>query len=344
MTLRYCIANRFNIVHEAIQKDSVYRHLQNEYKDYLTDDCSQVPTIGYVKEFCSDIIPLQYRELVKGLLYEDESYLYFKSNNKFIRINLNNDFFEISYTAGVDEGTVFHLMEVATRIYAHKYGIDFFHASAFEYNNQVYMLNGFGGSGKTEIMVNALFKGASYISDDLVIINENAEIFPYTVSIPIRWGAINMPFVRRVKVSPRIYNICKYCAQKNGRITRRIYGRLAWKHLLGDYSHSKLTDARTDMHFYTVNHCFWIQTSLKDDRFSFSNEEFYRYMNLCLENESRKYADLEGFFNLKFPQISILKRNREELRKEICAKLHIQAIGIAERDYEKIANNLLLSK
>lgn len=339
----FCIADRFYIVISTYLHGNFSQYILQEYHDYYTADATNdIPTLGYVKELSENLYLDKCRELVKDWLYENENHLYLKYNGTFIRIGLETDYFELCFQKNIECQVLFHVMEVLIRLYSYKCGIDFFHASSFKYIDNVIMLNGFGGSGKTEIMVNFLLRGANFISDDLCIINENADIYPYTVSIPVNWTSINQEFLGKIKVPSYIYNICSYCKKKNGRITRRIYSRLASKYLLGYYSHKQLTDNDTEMKFYKVNEFIWLQGAYFQGAFTISNEQFFRYMNLCLENESRKYFDLEGFLVLKYPFIKSFITARQELRERICSKINIKAVAVKNRNY-KIATQDLLS-
>lgn len=339
----FSFADRFRLVVEITKIESVFNYINNEYKNYKILNSDLIPIIGYLKESDSLKIPHESRTLVKGHLLEDGKSLYLKSGDKFAKIELNTNFFEISYQPNFEGSTLFSYLEVLIRLYAHKFNIDFFHAASFVFNNNVIMLNGFGGSGKTEIMLNALLKGATYISDDIVIVNENGVIFPYTVSIPIRWNAVNSDFIRKINVPQYIYKICEFCKQRDGKITRRVYGYLAWKYILNNYQYSQITDCVTRLDYYTVDYCLWLQTSNNEGHFNFSNHDFYQYMNLCLENESRKYFDFEGFLFLKFPEIIPFKQKREELRKQICNKLNIQGLGVSNKNYAETTNKILSS-
>jgi len=344
MKFYYCIANRFYVVNDSQTCDNVANYIRVEYKDYYIHDASSCskPVIGYIKEECGAAIFQNVREVVKDWLYVDDSYLYVKYNNRYTRISLNPDNFELLYQSNFEGNVLFYVMEVLIRIYSHKFGIDFFHASSFRYKDKVFMLNGFGGAGKTEIMVDFLLHGAGFISDDIVIVNERGMIYPYKVRIPIKWSCINRDFVDKIKISPIIYDICAYCKKKNGRITRRIYGKLASKYLLGYYSHQQLTATNTELKFYTVDQCIWLQEANHSGPFKISNDKFIDYMDICMANESRTYFDLEGFLLLKFPQIRSFYAKRYDLRKNICDALIVKGLAVKDANYKNAIQYLLL--
>lgn len=333
MKTYFYIANAFGILIDSTSLDNPIKYLKKEYHDFNCSYIPSIPLFGKIAECGEKFNNSTLRELVKDRLYEDNNYLYIRNDNKYIRINITNDYFELNYESDYDGEFLFHIIEVLIRIFSHKAGIDYFHASSFIFKNKVYMLNGFGGSGKTEIMINFLLRGASFISDDLVIINEHGAIYPYRVTIPLRWSAINEEFVNQLKIPKAIYRICKFCKEHNNTISRRIYEKLVWRYLIGNYSYSEISSLNSNLKFYNVDYCFWLQDSNHEGSFAFSNIDYYNYMNLCLENESRKYFDLEGFLKLKFPIIETFNNARSFLRQRICGKLSVSGFAIKQRNY-----------
>ena len=341
MKCTFTIAERFCLVLDSDSQDSIYNYFNKEYSDFINYKDNYLSIIGELREINkADILDPHRFELVNNWLFEEKESLIVKYANKYIRIKLNENSFLIEYEYHFEKKVIFFVTEVLIRIYSFKFGIDFFHASSFRYQNKVYMLNGFGGSGKTEIMVDFLLNGAEFISDDLVIINEEGKLFPYRVNIPIRWKAISEDFIKKIDVSPKIYNICKFTKNKTNRLAQSIHSRFAWKYILGDYSHEQLTDKDAALKYYTVDKCLWLQEANFVGPFDFSNADFFRYMNLCLQNESRKYFDLEGFLMLKFPFLKNFIKERENLRKKICSKFDIKGFAIQNGDFSSVINFL----
>lgn len=337
----YCIAEKFSILVDCPVSDSVGKYIDKQFKDYRFS-FPKYPVLCSLYAVSENNIDYQSRELVKDWFYETSDSLLLKFNSQYLHIRLNSETFEIYYPYYFENVVVFHTLEVLVRLYCHKYGIDFFHASSFEYNDTIFMLNGFGGSGKTEIMLDFLLRDASFISDDLLIINENAEIYPYTVEIPIAWRSVTPELADKNGISRRLYDICKYCFKKNGRITRRLFGRLAGKYFTRNYYYRELTPKETDFRYFSIDHCVWLQEANFSGPFSFSPDNLYEYMDLCLTNESRKYFDLEGFILLKYPFVKRFISKRQALRKEICSKLPITGLAVKERDYKTAARILKL--
>lgn len=343
MTDFYLISNRFVLACEYPKDDSVIRLFRKEYADFLYEqNFSDIPLIGKIRCSNKKLELNKRKELVKDTVYEIEDALMMKSNDKFALVKGGMTGFNIEYQKGFNSHFLFYITECLIRLYSYQFGIDFFHASAFRYKEEVYMINGFGGSGKTEIMLNALLKNASFIADDLVIVNQNNEIFPYRVSIPLRWHAITPEIALKLGYSNQYYKICRYCQKKNGKITRRIFGKLASR-FSDDISYTQFTSSETQIKFHKVDKCFWIQEANFSGNFKINGLQFYDYMNLCLINESRKYFDLEGFFFLKFPDLKKLIPEREQLRKTICQNFHPKGFAVFNRDFIESTNQLLKS-
>lgn len=337
----YILGESIKIVILTNEKDRSLTFLNNEYLDFFDNNTNNDDiVVGIVKLSENKFLSYKYKELVSNCLYEDDQFLYVHYENHNLRISLNKDCFEIVYERNLNSKVIFSTLEVLIRIYAYKFGIDFFHASSYIYNGNTFMLNGFGGSGKTEIMVDFLLKGAEFLSDDLVIINENAEIFPYRVSIPVTWRSVTDDFIKKMNISPTLYKICNLCRDKRNPLAQSIYSRFAWKYMLGNYSHKQLTENVAPLKFYSVDECIWLQEANFGGPFDFSRDDFYRYMNLCLQNESRKYFDLEGFLALKFPFLNEFTKEREILREKICSKLDVTGLAVNNGDLKSAISYL----
>ena len=63
-------------------------------------------------------------------------------------------------------------------------------------------------------------------------------------------------------------------------------------------------------------------------------------MVVCLENESRKYFDLDGFLRYKFPFLNDYKEKQNELMMRILENVSIQGATIKERYFDELAQLL----
>lgn len=59
----------------------------------------------------------------------------------------------------------------------------FVHASAFVMDNKAYLMTAWANTGKTGTVLSALYSGASYLGDDLCIIDKDGNIFSYPVPL-----------------------------------------------------------------------------------------------------------------------------------------------------------------
>lgn len=336
MVSNYLIAEKIGISLKYKEENLSTLYFKKEYSDFITPDLDQESEIGeIVFKVIEDKENLRLKELSVGRLYEDDNYLYMKFNGSYLRIDISKDKFYILAESKFEDNVLFNTVENLIRLYSHRKGIDFFHASSFIYRDKTYMLNGFGGSGKTEIMLRFLLKDAGYIADDLLIINEEAKIYPYRVTIPVNWKAVDTDFAHKSGVPSIVYDICKYCKHKNGFLTKRIFYRLAYKYLIGYRPHTRFTGKEAKLKYYNINVCLWLHEADFFGPFEFSNKDFFQYMNQCLKLESMKYCDLEGFLSLKFPIVKELILNREILREKICEKLKISGLALNEKSLLK---------
>lgn len=334
----YTIGGLFNIVVESENENSIVREIEEQFTFYrITQEVTHI--VGFISQNEELQLPHGVCELVKDLLYEDNESLYIMTNG-VIKINARKDNFVIEYTSKSSEGMVFHVMEILIRFYAPLYDIVFLHASGFIIDNRVTLINAFGGSGKTEVMLKALLNGARFIADDLAIVNKDGQVFPYPALIPLRIHHYDNNLLAKLKIPKYKWMLADYCFKKNGRITRRIFNSLNLKYFVRNLPYIAFTDKRTLFKYYDIDHFYWVEssdiTSFKD----IGKQNFYDKMVVCLENESRKYFDCDGFFRYKFPFFNIYKEKQNELLQSILDKVNIQGVTIRGRDFDELSNLL----
>lgn len=334
----YTIGGLFNIVVESDNENSITREIEEQFTFYrIAKEVTHV--LGFISQNEELQLPHGACELVKDLLYEDNKSLYITVGG-VIKIDAQNDNFIIEYTSKSNGGMVFHVMEVLTRFYAPLYDIVFLHASGFIIDNRVTLINAFGGSGKTEVMLKALLDGARFIADDLAIVNKDGQVFPYTTLIPLRIHHYDDNLLAKLKVPKHKWTLANYCFKKNGRITRRIYNSLNLTYFVRNLPYIAFTDKKTPIKFYDVNHFYWVESSDTTSFKEIGKQNFYDKMVVCLENESRKYFDCDGFFRYKFPFFNTYKEKQNELLQSILEKVNIQGVTIRGRNFDELANLL----
>jgi len=87
-----------------------------------------------------------------------------------------------------------------------KLNMAFLHASAVSYHGKGLLFTGWGGIGKTSIMLHFIEEGAKFLSNDWSIIDKNGKIyaFPYCILLT-RYNLVEFPnLYRRFKMHPQL--------------------------------------------------------------------------------------------------------------------------------------------
>ena len=334
----YTIGELFNIVVEGESENSVVSEIEKQFTFYRsTKEISHI--VGVISQNERLKLPDGVCELVKDLLYEDNERLYIITGG-VIKIEAQKDNFLIEYTSKSSGGMVFHIMEVLIRFYAPLYEIMFLHASGFVIDNRVTLINAFGGSGKTEVMLKALLNGAGFIADDLIIVNKDGQVFPYPALIPLRIHHYDDNLLAKLKIPKYKWKLANFCYKKSGRITRRIFNSMNIKYFVRNLPYVAFTGKETQLKYYDVDHFYWIESSDITSFKEIKKQNFYDKMVVCLENESRKYFDSDGFLRYKFPFLNIYKDKQNKLLHSILDKVNIQGASIRGRNFDELANLL----
>lgn len=334
----YNIADRFRVSLVYEESCSVVNEIQGQYAFYKTEDTA-LPVIGFIMKKSKIKLPEGALELVKDTLYENKESLYVTLKGVFKIVAQQNNF-TIEYSTESSGEIVFHVMEVLIRFYAPLYDFMFMHSSGFIKDGKISLINAFGGSGKTEVMLKALLNGAQFISDDLGIINKDGKVYPYPVLIPLRVHHYDVELRRKLNVSEYYYRFAIWCMKKNGKITRRLYNAFNLRCFVRNLPYTAFTDKTTELRYYDIDHFYWVQSSDTTALIEVCKKEFYDRMVVCLENESRKYFDLDGFLRYKFPFLNDYKEKQNELMMQILEKVSIQGATIKERYFDELAQLL----
>lgn len=134
-----------------------------------------------------DISKVGYTNISNYMLYNEHSILLVDKRGKVCESlfleNTSNSVI-INCEVGFD---LTDLMDLVIRPFIrkqlNKLGRAFVHASAFSLNDKSYLMTAWANTGKTGTVLSALYQGATYLGDDLCIINEDAEIFSYPVPL-----------------------------------------------------------------------------------------------------------------------------------------------------------------
>lgn len=79
-----------------------------------------------------------------------------------------------------------------------EHGSAFLHASGFEYNGKTIVVSAWGGTGKTNTLIEFLRRGAAYLGDDMLIIDRAGVVFPYPRPLNLfDYNIERFPFLRK---------------------------------------------------------------------------------------------------------------------------------------------------
>ncbi len=138
------------------------------------------PTAKLVVE-CYKNIEFKTDHFAFGPFIAYDGFLYVKTSSNgwmgFKFISQREAFIHCDYNVlGID---IFYLADIIIRNLAVSTGHAFVHASGFELNGKAYIFPAWGGTGKTNLLLNYLSRGAKYLSDDLLIVSNKGYVLPY---------------------------------------------------------------------------------------------------------------------------------------------------------------------
>lgn len=334
------IANTFAVKIDDIVCSTPIKYIQNEYHHMILDSPGTYPIIGTIYSGYIHF-PKNAIELRKNYLYEYRDDLYIHSENTNIKMTARHDDFEVIIDDKSSCEIAFFTIEMLIRMYAPKYGIIFMHTAAFKYNNQVLTINAFGGVGKTEVMLKALEQGAEFLSDDFAIYNRDGQVFPYSKRIYLCEYPYDDRMLKLTGKSKTLWKIKKWCVKHPNLLTTRINSLLETSYFGVKIDYSVVTPTETENKFYDVDFFFWVDNSNKTERHSIDKDYFEKRMCLCLDIESRRYCDYDGYLRLKYPFLNEYKEMQTEILHQITEITNIHGLTIGNHQFSDLANLVL---
>lgn len=153
-------------------------YFNNEIGYFFTNAVATMPLIDvYFVNEIKHSGPLKY--INKNMVY-DSTYLYYidKNGNK-LGFNIEPSRVEIVCQYGIDPLHCFYTVENMLLNLMTQRGAIFMHSSGVVHNGVSIMFPAWGGTGKTNLLIQFLLDGADFISDDLVLIDEQGMFYPY---------------------------------------------------------------------------------------------------------------------------------------------------------------------
>lgn len=330
------IANRFCIEISGEDDSSAIAFILKELNHHVLSQSNGLPVIGQISFDDSLELPPRALELRKGILYEGINSLYISNDSTIICMTANPSSFQLTFGLRADNNIAFFTVEMLIRYYAPLYDIVFLHTGSFIWRDKVCTVSAFGGVGKTEVMLKAIELGAQFISDDFAIFNRDGQVFPYTKSIYLCDYPYDDYMLKATGKSKLLWKLKQFSDRNRNFLTRRISQRLETGYfgIKIDYS---LLAKETPLRFYDVDSFYWVYRSSETREKEINGEEFVNCMKLCLDIESRRYFDYDGYLRLKFPFLEDNKQRQSEIITGIPERLKVNGLTIRNQDFNDLA-------
>ena len=222
-----------------------------------------------------------------------------------------------------------------------QYSLVFLHTAAYLMGKEVVAIHGFGGAGKTEVMLSMLQRGARYLADDLAIFDTEGTLFPYLRRISLHDYPYTDIQLRQFHLSRWRYRLMTRCRNKSCRFKDYIYRRYRGRFNISiDYL--QMTDGiETQANQpFVVNRHYWLDSCNATGLRSMSKECFVRNMSFCMQNESRSYLDFDGYCGLVYPFWKDIRTKFHDVMQNVLNAIDIHGLTIAGQHYEELASLL----
>ena len=338
--MKYIVfANLCVVAVDASKEGGAISGLLKEFKHHLSDTAAEYSIIGEIHFKESIQCPSTAVLYHDKKLYADANYVYCIDGGSIVRINLDENIFHLSVDQHTGSGLLILVMQTLLNWYLPKSGLIFMHTASFKYMDKIYAISGFGGAGKTEIMLEALNKGAQYISDDLAIYDAHGRIYPYLRRISLHDYPFTDLQLEEYKLDKSQYRLMKYCQTKSDRISRYLYQRYRGRFNISiDKAENSAFESRGG---YAVDYNFWLDSSGRNALVDISKEDFVRKMIFCMENEFRSYSDFDGYFGCIYDFWNDMRQQRNKIIESALASLDVQGLSINGNDYKELLSIIL---
>ena len=274
----------------VVQIESSMTTLTTEFFHHLQEEDGGLPVVGQVVSDESQTIPVDAVMLLDRRLYTDYRRLYVLEGGVTYHVDLSGNTFSITINGSDTTGVLPILVQSLLNFYLPYYGLVFLHTAAYKLGDEVVAIHGFGGAGKTEVMLAMLQRGAMYLADDLAVFDTKGYLYPYLRRISLHDYPYTDDQLRQFHLSSWRYHLMNYCKNKSGRLLNYLYRRYrGWFNTSIDYT--QLTDGREtppNQKFF-VNRHFWLDACNITGIQPMSKERFIRNMSFCMQNEFRPY-------------------------------------------------------
>ena len=334
--MNYRIYNFFNKIDVTIsfsRNCNCVEYIHAEWESFLSS--KKRKTIGKIIINDKIEIPKEASIIINEQLFYHDKASYLKIYGKVVKISVSEDAFRIDAPENIDGFFLFYVTELLLRKYSVQENVVFLHASSFSYNEENYVVNAFGGTGKTNLLLNVIENGGTYYSDDLIPVTKNGVLFPYPKRLNLLYyNFTSNPYLFKLlskgryliwilKASEFLHKIPLY----NNFLGYKIEGRIK-RYLYVKVNYKNLTNIKTSKSTHKIHHFIWLErTESITTKIDVSNEYFTERMNLCLSLEDRSFIDFDGYFSVLFPYYKELSKKQRKLIFDIAEDNHIKGVA-----------------
>ena len=320
---KYNFFDKFSLEISYSNKNKIVNYFEAEYKyhkdnEKLKTGLNLIGEIFIVKKV---VIPKDATVLLNEKLYIHQESIFFKNSNNILKINIQDKSFLLEVEDKFDDFAIFYVSEILMRYYATSYNIVFIHASSFKYKDKSYIINSFGGTGKTNLLLDALTNNGIYLSDDLTAIDKNGNIYPYLKRINLLYYNFDYKnsLIEKLNLSINKMKIINFINKinKNSYLYKLIIFRIEWKlknNLNVKTDYKLISGNETLKSTYKCDKFIWLErTEHVTEKFSIDMDYIKDRMHLCLELENTSFLDFDRFFNLLSPKFYKLKQKQTDI-------------------------------
>lgn len=237
------IANACCVRVEGANQSYAIKVLEEEFTHHLSATEKGQPIVGTIDYEAALVLPEAAVMLLDKKLFVFQDDIFVCEGCSVIRIRLTEDTFHITANNAADEYALPVLLQALLNYYLPLYDRVFLHAASFSYADKVYALHGFGGAGKSEVMVSALSKGAIYLSDDLVVYDTKGNLYPYLKKIGLHDYAFSDAQIETLQLNRRLYRFKCLVQKRSDRLSRFLYRKLRGRfNIAVDYKVLQIND------------------------------------------------------------------------------------------------------
>lgn len=280
--------------------------------------------------------------LLDKRLYYNENAVFVLSGESCHECHLEEKEFSITVDSNSDASVVVDLLQTLLNYYMPLFGMTFLHTAAFRINDKVFAIHAFGGSGKTEIMLQALYDGAEFLSDDLAIFNEKGEIFPYLRKISLHGYKFSDEEVTRYGLNKYHYRRLNWLKRHPNRITNYLFQRWKWEFYI-KFDYKTITSKKTEIKFYNVDYHYWLDSNGKTEISAMDKLLFVKKMEFCMQNEFCGYINYSGYFSTIIPFWQDIIYRYEAVLIDLFSHINILRATINSDDYKDLESLIVRS-